>query len=229
MKIIIIALAIVLLSVFPATAVFMAPSCPTEIAVGSGQYVKLSTTPIDPDIYYYYWYSSPEITLNSPTSSPSVDFNAPLVTGDNCVDYTVTVDITNKERGSCADTKCITVHVCPTPCPLSDDLQCVYDYVPVVYEYFGHWDNTLMLTWTVNEVTRTADAGSDGKKLTIPLEWLNGPTGPTGADSKACTTVTFKIVDADQNTLTDCNAQICLVYKPIASISAGTTPAQNPT
>ena len=47
MKIIIIALAAVLLSVFPATAMVAAPSCPTDITVGSGQYVKLSTTPVD--------------------------------------------------------------------------------------------------------------------------------------------------------------------------------------
>ncbi|GEM_PF-2455078 len=227
MKIIIIALAIVLLSVFPAIAT-VAPSCPTDITVGSGQYVKLSTTPVDPGIYYYYWYSS-GISLNSPTNSPTVDFRAPLVTGTNCMDYIVSVDVTNKERGSCTDTKCITVHVCPMPCPLRDDLQCVSAYIPDVYEYTGHWDNTLTLTWTVNEVSRTADAGSNGKKLTNPLAWLKTPTSPTGTDSKACTNVTFKIVDANQNTLTDCNAQICLVYKPIASISAGTTPTQNPT
>ena len=90
MKIIIIALALALLSVFPATAVVA--SCPTDITVGSGQYVKLSTTPVDPSIYYYYWYSS-GITLNSPTSSPTVDFRAPLVTGTNCVDYVVSVVI----------------------------------------------------------------------------------------------------------------------------------------
>jgi len=227
MKIIIIALAIVLLSVFPAIAT-VAPSCPTDITVGSGQYVKLSTTPVDPGIYYYYWYSS-GISLNSPTNSPTVDFRAPLVTGTNCMDYIVSVDVTNKERGSCTDTKCITVHVCPMPCPLRDDLQCVSAYIPDVYEYTGHWDNTLTLTWTVNEVSRTADAGSNGKKLTNPLAWLKTTTSPTGTDSKACTNVTFKIVDANQNTLTDCNAQICLVYKPIASISAGTTPTQNPT
>ena len=57
MKIIIIALAVVLLSVFPGLAAVAAPSCPTDITVGSGQYVKLSTTPVDPGIYYYYWYS----------------------------------------------------------------------------------------------------------------------------------------------------------------------------
>ena len=228
MKVIIIALALALLSVLPAAAAVAVPSCPTDITVGSGQYVKLSTTPVDPGIYYYYWYST-GITLNSPTSTPTVDFKAPLVTGTNCVDYIVSVDVTNKERGSCADTKCITVHVCPTPCPLKDDLQCVSSYVPEVYEYTGHWDNTLVLTWTVNAITRSADAGSNGKKLTIPLTWLKTPTSPTGTDSKACTNVTFKIADANQNILTDCNAQICLVYKPIASISGGTTPTQNPT
>ena len=70
MKIMIIALAIVLLSVLPGAAMTVEPSRSAEITVGSGQYVKLSVTPDDPSIYYYYWYSSSEITLNSPTSSP---------------------------------------------------------------------------------------------------------------------------------------------------------------
>jgi len=221
----IIALAALLLLALPSLAVaIVAAECPTEITVGSGEYVKLSVTPTDTDVYFYSWYSS-GITLNSPTNLPTVDFNAPTVTGENCVDYTVNIDVTNQERGACTDTKCITVHVCPTPCPLEDDLQCVSTYVPVVYEYTGHWDSTLTLTWTVNGVTRDADQGTDGKVLTIPLEWLNQPTGPTGSDSKACTTVTFKIVDAHGNVLTDCSSQICLVYKPVAEISAGTTPS----
>ena len=58
MKVIIIALALALLSVLPAAAAVAVPSCPTDITVGSGQYVKLSTTPVDPGIYYYYWYST---------------------------------------------------------------------------------------------------------------------------------------------------------------------------
>ncbi len=228
MKIIIIALALALLSVFPAIAAVCT-------VMSHGYYSRLRTVC---EAFYHSGRSRhlllllvfiTGITLNSPTSSPTVDFRAPLVTGTNCVDYIVSVDVTNKERGSCADTKCITVHVCPTPCPLRDDLQCVSAYVPEVYEYTGQWDNTLTLTWTVNAITRTADAGSNGKKLTIPLTWLKTPTSPTGADSKACTNVTFKIADANQNILTDCNAQICLVYKPTASISAGTTPTQNPT
>lgn len=227
MKNIIIGLALFLLFVAPNAAATVSAGCPAgsaEITVGSGQYGKLSVTPVDTVVYYYSWYSD-GITLNPGlTSTPTVDFIAPIVVGETCKDYTVRIDVTNKERGSCTDRKCITVHVCPTTCPLEDDAQCESTYSDKEYQYIGHWDNTLTLTWTVNGVERTADAGSNGKKLTVIKDWLNLPSSPTGINSKACTPVTFKVVDANGNTLTDCNKEICLVFKPTAEISSGTIP-----
>ncbi len=252
MKIDVLALAMLLLAIAPSAMATVDPYCETPYATvnaGSGQYVSISAEPCNYDIYYYTWKASEAIgPLNyiNPdpdiaASSCAVSFFAPTVTGENCVDYYVTVDVTNKERGSCTATRCIRVHVCPTPCPTTDKLFCDTDYklsqngAPVTFTYTGHYDSSMTIQWLVKKGPdntkwdKTADAQTDGsanpkiKDLVVLYDWLNHPTSNTGAGQKACTDVQFILKDSTGKTLVDCTHQICLVYDPQDATIAGTT------
>ncbi len=238
MKLLILALAMLLLLLMPSALACVAPceSGSASISVGSGQYVKITVTPCDKGVYYYSWdtksaagtipltYVNPDPKDKTPGCA--IEFNAPIVI-DNCVDYYINVDVTNKERGSCTDTKCITIHVCPTPCPLTEELYCESDYgvidkTPKVYTYTGAIDSTLKTKWLVGGADHTADAtGTYQEILTVQKSWL---TAPSVANPKTCTEVQFTLTDSKGNVLVDCSKPICLVFKPVASIVLKTTP-----
>lgn len=246
------AFAMLLLAVVPSAMAIEDPYCASPYATvnaGSGQYVKISVTPCDKNIYWYTWRASAAIgqltyiepdTPTYPESSCAVSFFAPTVTGENCVDYYVTVDVTNRQKGSCTAQRCIKVHVCPTPCPTTDKLFCDTDYkdgklgAPVTFTYTGQYDSSMTIQWLVKgpdntKWDKTADAQTDGlanpkiKDLVVLYDWLNHPTSNTGGGQKACTDVEFILKDSTQKTLVDCTHQICLVYDPQDATIAGTT------
>jgi hypothetical protein len=245
MKLLTLAEAMLLLLLVPGTLAFVDPceSGSASISVGSGQYVKITVDPCDKDIYYYSWdtesaagtipftYVNPAPSDTTPGCA--IEFNAPIVLADedpatdDCADYYISVEVTNKERGSCTDKKCITVHVCPTPCPLTDELYCESDYgviagTPKVYTYAGAIDSTLKTKWLVGGADHTADAtGAYEETLTVQKSWL---TAPSVANPKTCTDVQFTLTDSKGNVLVDCGKQICLVFRPVASIVLKTTP-----
>lgn len=251
MKIFVLALAMLLLAIVP-SAVAEDPYCATPYATvnaGSGQFVKIAALPCDYNIYYYTWKASAAIgtlTYISPdpqilTSSCAVSFFAPIVADDgnpntdDCRDYYVTVDVTNKDRGSCTAQRCIRVHVCPTPCPTTDKLFCDTDYknsllgAPVIFAYTGQYDSSMVITWKVNGADKTLAAQTDGTTnpkildLIVLYDWLNHPTSNIGDGQKACTDVQFILKDSTGKTLVDCTHKICLVWDPQDATIAGTT------
>jgi hypothetical protein len=255
MKKYVLVLAMLLLAVVPSAMAIVDPYCETPYATvnaGSGQYVKISAEPCNYGIYYYTWKASAAIGQLTyitpdpkiPTSSCAVSFFAPTVTGENCVDYYVTVDVANRDRGSCTATRCIMVHVCPTPCPTTDKLFCDTDYelsqngAPVTFTYTGQYDSSMTIQWLVKgpdalKWDKTADAQADGdgsanpkvKDIVVLYDWLNHPTSSTGTGQKACTDVQFILKDSTGKILVDyCTHQICLVWDPKKDATiAGTT------
>jgi hypothetical protein len=245
MKIYLLTLAMLLLAIVPSAMATVDPYCATPyttVNAGSGQYVKISVTPCDYNIYYYTWKASEALGTMTyitpdpapiPTSSCAISFYAPTV--ETCMDYYVTVDVTNKQKGSCTAQRCIKVHVCPTPCPTTDKLFCDTDYknsldsTPVKFTYTGQYDSSMSITWKVNGVEKTLASQSDGNAnpsildLVVLYDWLNHPTSNTGAGQKACTDVQFILKDSTQKTLVDCTHKICLVWDPQDATIAGTT------
>jgi hypothetical protein len=180
------------------------------LTVTENQDVVLEVAPCDDDAYYYSWYGPTFSIAGDDTCEAS--FVAPEVTA--CTDYTVYVDVDNQAYGSCTDTKCITITVCPTTCDLTSWSGCINDYLTQSYSYTGTLGAGAYVEYWLNGAWYSTGLDAD-----FPLGVLNTPTGPMSPDNVKCNTIELKVFDNDGTKLNDlCEKQICLTFDPTASI-----------
>ena len=184
--------------------------------------------PCDPTYYDYYWEIDYDLGIGDFGGLPEMDacsvtVRAPTVSGSDCEEYIVSVDVMVEGYSSCVETQCVKIVVCPLQCdcPIDPDSFCWQDFTSKTYTYDcdEYQADDMYTVWTLNG--DTIPSSGDDLSMTIDHAYIEGYGNyPTSNGDIQNNEVCFYVYDNDNRLLFSCCGNLDFVYEPDTTIHA---------